>query len=137
VDARSDIFSFGSVFYEMVTGRRAFQGNTPASTQAAILKESPKPASQVVEALPREVERLISRCLREDVNQRFQHMDEMKISLEELKEESDSGALDAAGTAGAAVCRQQSAELDASGFLHSLQGMWGGLQSPLSLMAEL
>jgi serine/threonine protein kinase len=53
VDARSDIFSFGSVLYEMLTGRRAFQGETKASTVAAILKEEPKPVSQIVEGLPR------------------------------------------------------------------------------------
>ena len=94
VDARSDIFSFGSVFYEMVTGQRAFQGNTPASTQAAILKDNPKPASQVVEALPREVERLISRCLRKERERRWQAMADLKVALEELKEESDSGALE-------------------------------------------
>jgi serine/threonine protein kinase/Tol biopolymer transport system component len=97
VDARSDIFSFGSVFYEMVTGRRAFQGNTPASTQAAILKENPKPASQVVEALPKEVERMISRCLRKERERRWQTMADLKVALEELKEESDSGALETPG----------------------------------------
>lgn len=96
VDARSDIFSFGSLFYEMITGRRAFHGESSASTLAAILKENPKPAGQLVENLPREVERLINRCLRKDVSQRFQHMDDVKIALEELKEESDSGALAAA-----------------------------------------
>ena len=48
LDARSDIFSFGSVLYEMVTGRRAFQGDTKASTIAAVLKEEPKPPSQIV-----------------------------------------------------------------------------------------
>ncbi len=93
VDARSDIFSFGSVLYEMVTGRQAFHGDTKASTLAAILKDNPQPASQLVDSLPREVERLISRCLRKEVNQRFQHMDDVKIVLEELKEESDSGVL--------------------------------------------
>ena len=72
VDARSDIFSFGSVFYEMVTGGPAFHGGTKASTLAAILKDNPRPAGQLVEGLPREVEKLISRCLRKEVNQRSQ-----------------------------------------------------------------
>jgi serine/threonine protein kinase len=93
VDARSDIFSFGSLLYEMVTGKRAFRGESSASTLAAILKDIPQPPGQVIESLPREVERLISRCLRKDVGQRFQHMADVKIALEELKEDSDSGAL--------------------------------------------
>lgn len=100
VDARSDIFSFGSVLYEMVTGGQAFHGDTKASTLAAILKDNPRPASQLVDGIPREVERLISRCLRKEVNQRSQHMDDVKIALEELKEESDSGVL---GTAAGSV----------------------------------
>ena len=99
VDARSDIFSFGSVLYEMVTGRQAFHGDTKASTLAAILKDNPQPASQLVDGLPREVEKLISRCLRKELNQRFQHMDDVEIVLEELKEESDSGVLGAAAAA--------------------------------------
>ncbi len=99
VDARSDIFSFGTVLYEMVTGRQAFHGDSKASTLAAILKDNPTPASQIVDGLPREVERLISRCLRKAVNQRFQDMDDVKIVLEELKEESDSGVLGAAAAA--------------------------------------
>lgn len=107
VDARSDIFSFGSVLYEMVTGGQAFHGDTKASTLAAILKDNPRPASQLVDGLPREVERLISRCLRKEVNQRSQHMDDVKIALEELKQESDSGVL---GTADA-VARPKSRRL--------------------------
>ena len=95
VDARSDIFSFGSLLYEMVTGGQAFRGDTKPSTLAAILKDNPRPPSQLVDSLPREVERLIFRCLRKEVNQRFQHMDDVKIVLEELKEESDSGVLGA------------------------------------------
>ena len=98
VDARSDIFSFGSVLYEMVTGRRAFQGDTKVSTMAAILKEEPQPPSQIVQALPQELERIVRRCLRKDRSQRFQHMDDLKVALEELKQELkqelDSGALE-------------------------------------------
>jgi Tol biopolymer transport system component len=93
VDARSDVFSFGSVLYEMLTGQRAFQGETKASTIAAILREEPKPLSQAVEGLPREVERIVKRCLRKDPAHRVQHMDDLKLALEELKEESDSGEL--------------------------------------------
>ena len=52
VDARTDIFSFGSVLYEMVTGQRAFQGDSPLSTLTAVLREEPKPISQLSEDLP-------------------------------------------------------------------------------------
>ena len=93
VDTRSDIFSFGSVFYEMLTGRRAFQGETKLSTLTAILREEPKPASEVIEGVPRELERVIARCLRKDSGRRFQTMADLKVALEELKEESDSGRL--------------------------------------------
>jgi Tol biopolymer transport system component/predicted Ser/Thr protein kinase len=101
VDARSDVFSFGAVLYEMLTGQRAFQGETKASTIAAILREEPKPLSQVVEGLPREVERIVKRCLRKDREHRLQTMADLKVALEELKEESDSGEL--AGTAAVAA----------------------------------
>jgi Tol biopolymer transport system component/predicted Ser/Thr protein kinase len=92
-DARSDIFSFGAVLYEMVTGRRAFQGDSRLSTLTAILREDPKPAGQVVDGLPRELERIIARCLRKDPERRFQTTSDLKVALEELKEESDSGTL--------------------------------------------
>jgi eukaryotic-like serine/threonine-protein kinase len=99
VDARSDIFSFGSVLYEMFTGRRAFQGETKALTIAAILKEESKPASQIAEALPKELERVITRCLRKDRERRFHGVHDLKVELQELKEESDSGVLETAGVA--------------------------------------
>jgi Tol biopolymer transport system component len=95
VDARSDIFSFGALLYEMVTGRRAFQGDSRLSTLSAVLREEPKPASQIVEGLPRELERIIARCLRKSPERRFQTMADLKVALEELKEESDSGSLSA------------------------------------------
>jgi hypothetical protein len=63
------------------------------STLTAILREEPKPVREVLETAPREVERVITHCLRKDPNRRFQHMDDVKTLLEELKEESDSGRL--------------------------------------------
>ena len=84
---------FGAVLYEMVTGRRAFQGDSAASTLAAILKEEPKPAGELAGGLRRIWSRIIARCLRKDPERRFQHMDDVKVALEELKEESDSGKL--------------------------------------------
>jgi serine/threonine protein kinase len=95
VDARSDIFSFGSVLYEMVTGRRAFSGESKVSTLAAILKEEPRPPSELVPAVPRELERIIQHCMRKDPARRLQHMDDVRTLLEQLLEDSDSGKLTA------------------------------------------
>jgi len=89
IDARSDIFAFGSVLYEMVTGRRAFQRESTIGTLAAILHQEPKPLANV----PPELERVIARCLRKDPERRFQNMADIRVALEELKDESDSGKL--------------------------------------------
>jgi Tol biopolymer transport system component len=88
VDVRSDIFSFGTVLYEMVTGQRAFAGESNLAILTAILREEPKPASQIVKGLPQELEKIIHRCLRKDLTHRFQHVDDVKVELEELKEDS-------------------------------------------------
>src|SRR5882724_12054499 len=93
VDGRSDIFSFGSVLYEMVTGRRAFHGDSKLSTLSAILKEDPKPVNSLVPDVPRDLEKIISHCLRKDPGRRFQHMDDLRVALLDLKEESESGRL--------------------------------------------
>lgn len=93
VDARSDIFSFGAVLYEMLTGRRAFPGDNRMSTLASILQQEPKPLAELDSRIPRELDRIVVRCLRKDPDRRFQHMVDLKVALEELKEESDSGKL--------------------------------------------
>jgi len=99
VDARTDIFSLGSMLYEMVTGQRAFQGDSPLSTLTAVLREEPKPVSKISEGLPRELERVITRCLRKAPERRWQAMADVKVALRELKEESDSGGLAASAQA--------------------------------------
>jgi serine/threonine protein kinase len=88
VDARSDIFSFGSVLYEMATGTRVFQAATSASTLAAVLTRDPVPPSKVVKDLPRELDRIILRCLRKDAARRFQIMADLAVELDEIKSES-------------------------------------------------
>lgn len=93
IDARSDIFSFGSLLYEMVTGRRAFQGDSKLSTLSAVLRDEPKPVSGRGEGIPRDLQKIITRCLRKDPARRFQTMADLKVTLQEVREESESGQL--------------------------------------------
>jgi Tol biopolymer transport system component/predicted Ser/Thr protein kinase len=97
-DARSDVFSFGAVLYEMVTGRRAFGGSTRMSTLAAILATEPEAPSRTVPGLSRDLEKLIVRCLRKSPERRWQSMADLKVALEDLLEES--GATSSAPSAG-------------------------------------
>ena len=91
VDARSDIFSFGAMLYEMVTGVRAFAGASTADTLAAVLRAQPKPPTAIVPGVPTDLEKVILRCLRKDPERRFQHMADVKVALQEIKEDSESG----------------------------------------------
>jgi serine/threonine protein kinase len=90
VDSRSDVFSFGSVVYEMATGQRAFSGGSKLSSLSAVLYKDPQPASQAVADIPRELDRIIARCLKKDPERRWQTMADVKVALEELREELDS-----------------------------------------------
>jgi eukaryotic-like serine/threonine-protein kinase len=90
VDARSDVFSFGALLYEMVTGRRAFTGNSSAETLAAVAGEEPRAPRDLVPDIPRDLEKVILRCLRKERERRFQHMDDVRVELLEVKEESAS-----------------------------------------------
>jgi Tol biopolymer transport system component/tRNA A-37 threonylcarbamoyl transferase component Bud32 len=95
VDARSDIFSFGAVLYEMVTGRRAFSGDSKLSTLASVLHSEPAPLNQTGPGAPRDVERIVDRCLRKDPQRRWQSMADVKVALEDVLDELESGRLGA------------------------------------------
>jgi serine/threonine protein kinase/Tfp pilus assembly protein PilF len=81
LDARSDVFSFGLVLYEMLSGRRAFDGESWVSVISAILRDEPKPLREVRAEIPAWLEQAVSRCLRKDPVERFQNMLDVKRTL--------------------------------------------------------
>jgi serine/threonine protein kinase/WD40 repeat protein len=87
VDARSDVFSFGAVLYEMLCGHRAFAADSKASTLVSILTRDPPPLGCEI---PPDLERIVARCLRKDPARRWQSMADVKVALEDVKEESES-----------------------------------------------
>jgi serine/threonine protein kinase/Tol biopolymer transport system component len=93
LDARSDIFSFAAMLYEMIAGKRPFQGDTPLTTIAAILHKEPEPFGSIVDptAHPeiRQVEKVVARGLRKDRQSRWQSVADMKIALEDALEERE------------------------------------------------
>jgi serine/threonine-protein kinase len=92
VDARSDVFSFGAVLYEMVTGKRAFSGASRMAVLSAVMRDEPSPIGQLAPSVPPELDRIVQRCLRKDPIRRAQNMADVKVQLEEIREESASAA---------------------------------------------
>jgi len=86
LDFRSDIFSLGAIMYEMVTGRRAFAGESGATVLVALLRDEPSPIADLRAGVPPEFERLILRCMRKDPERRVQTMADLKAALEDLTE---------------------------------------------------
>ncbi len=91
VDARSDIFAFGSLLYEMLTGHHPFRRRTTLETLEAIREQDPAPPSRLTPALPPEVDRAVLRCLRKDPPKRWQGLSDLCSVLQDLKEDSESG----------------------------------------------
>ena len=86
LDARTDLFSFGLVLYEMATGKRAFTGDTAPALHDAILRSAPVPAGQLNTALPSKLKAIIDRALEKDCEARYQTASEMHSDLETLKQ---------------------------------------------------
>ena len=87
-DARSDIFAFGCILYELLSGRRAFPGETIIAALAAAATTEPK----ALEGVPEQLDKLVRRCLRKDPERRFQHMEDVGVELEELKQAGGGAA---------------------------------------------
>lgn len=87
VDTRSDIFSFGALLYEMLTGRRAFPGRSSAEAMNSVVHHQPMPPSDLVAGLPKELDRLVLRCLRKEPALRVQSMADARVELREFEEE--------------------------------------------------
>ncbi len=90
VDARSDVFSFGILLYEMVTGKAPFRGSTSIDTLTAILREQPVPPVQLNPEVPPELERIIGKCLEKEPGERYQDTRDLVVDLRHLKRDSDS-----------------------------------------------
>jgi serine/threonine protein kinase len=94
-DHRADIFAFGTILYEMVTGKQGFRKPTSAETMTAILNEEPPSISQLTPTAPPGMQRVVHRCLEKNPEQRFQSASDMAFALEAL---SDSAITSATGT---------------------------------------
>jgi eukaryotic-like serine/threonine-protein kinase len=103
LDARSDLFSFGAVLYEMTTGTLPFRGESSAVIFAEILNATPTPPVRLNPAVPAKLEDIVNKALEKDRNLRYQHASEMRSDLQRLKRDSDTGRSAAAGSGSAAV----------------------------------
>jgi tetratricopeptide (TPR) repeat protein len=98
VDSRSDVFSFGTLLYEMVTGRTPFTGRTGTDILSAILRDTPAPISELEPATPPELERIVHVCLEKDPGERYQDTSQLAVDLRKLRRHTESGAVPMPGT---------------------------------------
>jgi serine/threonine protein kinase len=89
IDARTDVFSVGVVLYEMLTGRVPFQGSTPGEVIGAIMYESVKPIARYVDNCPSELERIVTKALQKDPEERYQQVKDLAIDLKSLRRRLD------------------------------------------------
>src|SRR5207245_1771843 len=106
-DLRSDLFSFGSILYEMISGKRAFQGDSPADTMSAILKEEPPELAEAARNVPPALERIVRHCLEKNPAQRFQSASDVAFSLEALTEISTASRSEAQAIAAPLPARRR------------------------------
>ena len=104
-DARTDLFSFGAVLYEMATGQRAFAGTTTAVIFTAILKEAAPAPSRLNPEVPAKLEEVVLKALEKDRDLRYQHAADIRTDLKRLKRDTDSGR--SAATEGGGVTAER------------------------------
>ena len=114
VDARSDIFSFGIVLFEMLTGRMPFRGEHEAAVMYSIVNEAPEPPSKVRPEVSSEVDRIVLRALEKDPDDRYQHVDDMVSELRKLQKQTSrvSRAIDVNPVVGTGVEQIQPARAE-------------------------
>ncbi len=112
LDARSDLFSFGAVLYEMATGTLPFRGESSGVIFNSILERAPIPAVRLNPDLPTDLERIINRALEKDRNLRYQHASDMRAELQRLKRDTSSGVLSGSHAVSSASPVTQSASGD-------------------------
>ena len=91
LDARTDLFSFGVVLYEMATGMLPFVGESSGSVSASILRDTPVPPARLNPSVPEDVARIIDKCLEKDRDLRYQHASDIRTDLQRVKRDTDSG----------------------------------------------
>jgi serine/threonine protein kinase len=106
LDARTDLFSFGAMLYEMATGTLPFAGETSALIFNAILTTDPPPAIRFNRDIPPKLEDIINRALEKDRNLRYQHASEMLVELQRLKRDTETGRVRAASSGTVAVANE-------------------------------
>jgi tRNA A-37 threonylcarbamoyl transferase component Bud32/dipeptidyl aminopeptidase/acylaminoacyl peptidase len=92
VDQRTDIFSFGAVFYEMLSGRRAFKGDSSVETMNAILKEDPPEFVEIASGVPTALDRIVRRCLEKQPDERFHSAHDLGLALETVSTSSSASS---------------------------------------------
>ena len=135
LDARSDIFSFGAVLFEMATGQQAFTGKTSAMTFKALLDETPVPPTQLNKALPQKLGEIVGKALEKDRDLRYQSAAELRTDLKRLKRDADSGQVHGAAQEPPADPRAQSAATTGQPSTWSRVKRYGVLPASIALLA--